>query len=79
MIPLDISALKRPPINQHLIADGPKSKFVLFFGNIISLMRAVHFDFIALIDRLLTRSAEEKHHFIVDLFLVQQIRGGCVV
>ena len=66
MIPLDISALKRPPINQHLIAfRRSKSKFVLFFGNIISLMRAVHFDFIALIDRLLTRSAEEKHDLII--------------
>ena len=66
MIPLDISALKRPPTNQHLIAfRRSKSKFVLFFGNIISLMRAVHFNFIALIDRLLTRSAEEKHDLII--------------
>ena len=84
MIPLDISALKRPPTNQHLIAfRRSKSKFVLFFGNIISLMRAVHFNFIALIDRLLTRSAEEKHDLIIfdswSFFKVQQIRGGCVV
>ena len=41
--------------------------FFVSFGHIIGLMRAVHFDFMAFIDQLLTRSAEEND-FIADLF-----------
>ena len=62
IIPLHISAIKSrtpvSPINQITIAFWRSKSIFGFLEISYFLMRAVHFDFIAFIDRLLTRSAK---------------------